>query len=145
MARKQFPTIADAIATSDDAASANTLAVRDGSGDLYANRLRPALGLRNQGDWHRNFANKTVGYAVVDGDDVLTVDSTGGNVTITLPAAAASSGKVVTVVKKVAANNVTIQGSGAELINGANTLVLAAQYAAKTLICDGVQWYVIAS
>lgn len=141
--RKQFPTVNDAIQTSDDAASPSTIVVRDGAGDVFGNTLRAAIGFRNGGNWHRMVAAKSANFTVGDADDVLVVDTTAGSVVATLPAAAANAGKVVTVVKKVAANTLTLQGSGAENINGANTLAVTTQYATKTIACDGTQWYVL--
>lgn len=53
--------------------------------------------------------------------DVILVDTTAGNVTLNLPPARDMSGHCVYVKKVVAANTVTIDPSGAELIDGAAT------------------------
>lgn len=58
-----------------------------------------------------------------------------------LAASSANDGYVVTVMNTGASGSTTIDGSGAETINGATTLVLTAQYQVATLRCDGTQWY----
>lgn len=58
----------------------------------------------------------------------------------------AAAGRVVTIMKADAGGGaVTIDGSGAELINGAATIVLSTQYHYRTLVSDGTQWFVISS
>lgn len=74
----------------------------------------------------------------------IIADATAGALIETLPVAATSVGKILIVKKKdVSANTVTVKGNGAELIDGANTVVLSAQYASVTVHCDGTQWWVI--
>lgn len=145
MARKQVITLNDAPLNSDDGASANSIAVRDSSADLYAATLRSSAGLRSGGNFHRMVVNKTTGYTIGDTDDIVTGDTTSAGFTLTLPAAASSTGKIVTVVKTIAANTLTIQGAGSELINGSNTLALTTQYSCRTLVCNGTAWLVIAN
>jgi len=72
------------------------------------------------------------------------VDASGGNVTITLPAAA-SYNNTVYAVKKIdaSANTVTIDGNGAETIDGAATAVIAAQNAVLTIKSDATEWWII--
>lgn len=71
-------------------------------------------------------------------------DATGGAIVITLPPAATAANRVY-VIKKidVSANTVTIQGNGAELIDGANTQVLATQYLARQVQSNGTAWWQI--
>jgi len=58
----------------------------------------------------------------------LAVDTSGGNVTINLPAVASNSGVEFMIVKTTSdSNTVTIDGNGAETINGAATKILYAQ------------------
>lgn len=64
--------------------------------------------------------------------------------TVTLPAAASSTGRVLVVKHANASQNtVTIDPDGAELIDGNATLVLTAKQAAQ-IQSDGVAWVVIA-
>ena len=80
-------------------------------------------------------------------EDFVPYDVTVANRIFTLlPAATAGNGKVITV-KKVDAsvNTVTIDGDGAETIDGAANYVLAAQWKYVELTCDGTQWLVSAN
>lgn len=92
---------------------------------------------------------KTAAYTVAVDDDTKTiaVDATAGAVTITLLAAATATDGFQITIKKTdsSANAVTVDGNGAELIDGAATFVLPLQYAGVTLRCDGTGWHVLAA
>jgi hypothetical protein len=71
------------------------------------------------------------------------VDASGAARTITLPTAVGIPGRTYTVIKTDSSGNaVTIDGDGAETINGAATYALAAQYDGVTIISTGVGWIV---
>lgn len=76
-------------------------------------------------------------------------DATGAAITVTLPDAAKSFvngfGDVITFKRLNAGNAVTLDGFGAQTIDGAATLVLGAQYAFATIQSDGSNWHVISS
>ncbi|MCX4778167.1 hypothetical protein [Streptomyces sp. NBC_01264] len=76
-------------------------------------------------------------------DEVLLVDATADNVTITLISAASTPNQYT--IKKVDAsvNTVTIDGAGTETIDGATTKVLTAQWETVTLVPSGGNWYVV--
>ena len=74
---------------------------------------------------------------------MLLCDATGAAFTVTLPAAATVSGASISVKKTDSSGNaVTIDGNGAETIDGATTLALSTQYEAVTLWSDGSNWWV---
>lgn len=78
------------------------------------------------------------------GDYCITVDASGAARTITLPAVAASAGRMFVLKKTDAsANTVTLDASGAETIDGAAAYVLTAQYEAVTVIGGISEWHVI--
>lgn len=82
-------------------------------------------------------------YSVLTSDrgKVIVVDTSAGNVTVTLPAAAtAGDGFAVAVYKDHASNVLTIDGDGAETINGAATLDLEDYGDSRILVCDGASW-----
>lgn len=64
---------------------------------------------------------------------------TGGGYTVTLPAVAASSGKVIGVRLAGNAGRIALKGAGSELIDGQNQRVLWAGECA-ILYCDGTAW-----
>lgn len=89
---------------------------------------------------------KTANYSVEAGDRGRTIlaDASAGAITIALPPAATAGDDFDVTVIKVdsSANAVTIDGDGAETINGAATLALKQQYDARHLRTDGAAWYI---
>lgn len=75
---------------------------------------------------------------------VVDVDASGAAITITLPTAVGCNGREYRIRKlDSSANAVTIDGAGAETINGAATKLLSAQYATATLLSNGTNWIVL--
>ena len=103
---------------------------------------------------------KSASYTITDIDGISFLPVTAGSsgdVTVTLPTAAANTGRVITI-KKVDAGTgaVIIDGEGAETIDGAATTTIGTytsdgavpyiytgQGAFVTLLCDGSEWFVI--
>ncbi len=76
---------------------------------------------------------------------IVLVNATAGAVTVTLPIAAVSTGREIVVKKTDAsANAVTIDGNGAETIDGAANTALATQWKSKLLYCTGAAWMIVA-
>lgn len=83
-------------------------------------------------------------YTVVAADYTILVDASGGAVTVTLPAASSSLGRVLSIKAiDVSGGSVTIDGDGSETIDSATTQVISAQYDVITVQCDGTQWWLI--
>lgn len=84
--------------------------------------------------------DKSANYTVVLGDagDLIRMTTTSGALTVTLPLiSTVPDGFNVTVVKWTGdSNSTTVQRSGSDTINGANTYVLDAQYKAATFVAD---------
>lgn len=87
----------------------------------------------------------TEDYVVATGIDIVLCDCTSNNITVTLPAAADSDGRVIYVKKTDAAATyyVTIDGSGAETIDGAAITILATGGDCVALYCNGISWSII--
>ena len=87
---------------------------------------------------------KTGTYTAANTDTVILCDPTGGAFTVTLPAAADNTGKLF-YFKNISSggNAVTIDGNGAETIDDAATLILSSPYDARTLVCDGTEWWIL--
>lgn len=85
-----------------------------------------------------------VGFTLSENNRTLLVDASGGAKAPNLPLAA-DSVNVVYTIKKIDAsgNTVTVTPNGAETIDGAATVVLAAQWERVTVQCDGVAWFII--
>lgn len=131
-------------ATATDANQGDSIVKRDASGNCTVQDLTVA-GLVSGGGARPAIATKTANYTATAADRTILVDATGGARTITLPAVATHAGQEY-VIKKIdaTANAVTIDGDGSDTIDGAATLVLAAQWDGATIQNDGSAWYVLA-
>lgn len=77
-------------------------------------------------------------------DGTLLCNATGAAIVVALPAAASSAGRMLNIKKiDASANTVTIDPNGAELVDGAATLALTAQYQSTKIQCDGTAWWVL--
>lgn len=93
------------------------------------------------------FSGRSTTYSALLTDYVIGIASTAAVYSVNLPKASlAGTGKAY-IVKDIGgsatSNNITIDPSGSELIDGQTTATLATNYAAYTVICDGTQWYII--
>lgn len=97
--------------------------------------------------WHLQEHNASITYSagshtITNGYELILCDSSGGTVNVDLPDPTQSKGKKY-YFKKIASNHtVVITGGGAD-IDGSPTQVLNSNYQTTTIICDGVQWWVI--
>lgn len=84
---------------------------------------------------------KTANYTVTTSDRLIYADTSGGHITLALPAAASVTPNTVYSFEKTAAANVlTLDGDGSELINGSATLALTALRSRADLISNGTAW-----
>lgn len=90
--------------------------------------------------------NKSTTYTVTTDDfgKLILADASGGNFTVTLPAAAtAGDGFQIAVLNTGANGTVTVDGNAAETINDAATFALSDQYDFVILRCDGSEWWIV--
>jgi len=86
-----------------------------------------------------------VAVAHAAGDETIILvddDLAGGDVTVTLPAAATRD-PPYTIKKLGTTGNVIIDGAGAELIDDTLTQTISIQYTALKLVSDGSNWWII--
>lgn len=78
------------------------------------------------------------------GDGVVLADASSSSMTITLPPALDFEGREFTI-KKIdsSSNNVTLDGSGTERVEGSSTYDITGQYDSVTVISDGNEWWII--
>lgn len=90
-----------------------------------------------------DFVAVTTTYAILATDQCVLCNATGAAFTATLPAVASvPTGTVIVVIKTDSSGNaVTVDGSGAETINGSATDSLATQYTVRRYFTDGVTWF----
>jgi hypothetical protein len=99
--------------------------------------------------WHLQEHNASVTYTngthtITNGYELIICNTTDGNVTVNLPNATESKGKKYYFIKTATAHVVTISG-GSYNINAATTTTMNSLYQSKTIISNGVQWYIIGS
>ena len=89
-------------------------------------------------------ATKTANYTASISDHTIICNNTSGAITISLPPAAGASGRVY-VIKKISGplNDVIIDGSTTETIDGALTMTLSTQYNSVMIQTDGSNWFVL--
>lgn len=81
-------------------------------------------------------------YAAAAGSIVL-ANANGGPITVDLPAAASATGQSVVVNKTDSSSNaVTLDGDGAETINGSATETILQQFASVEVTSDGSNWHI---
>lgn len=82
----------------------------------------------------------TAAYQAVLTDSVILIN---GNITVTLPTAAAGANKIITCKAINAGGGTrTVSGNGAN-IDGAGTWTTTTQYTAQRFASDGVQWWTV--
>jgi hypothetical protein len=93
-----------------------------------------------------NVSLVTSAYIATLNDSIILVDATSGAITVTLPAASDCEQKRFTIKKTdISANAVTIDGNGAETIDGAATKTLSTQYKSYELIAHGGSWWIVSA
>lgn len=136
----------------------NLIAVNDTLGELIYNASASHMieinntaivsvtssGIDIDGGVTANIITVSSNYAVIAQDLTILVNATGGNRTITLPAAASNNGRVLNI-KKIDAsgNTVTIDGNASETIDGATTQVITTQWTSYQIQSDGSAWYIL--
>jgi len=130
------------------AAAYTTSSINIGSTDTPSHPLA-VIGISqlSGGVIHKRVA-KTGDYTVSTGDYYVGVDTTGGAVTLTLPAAGAALDGQTWIVKdeggNASSNNITITGSAhSNTIEGTNQIVLESPYAAISLYCNGINKFFV--
>lgn len=97
--------------------------------------------------WHVQEHNAPVTYTaglhtITNGYELILCDSSGGSVTVDLPDPTQSKGKKYYFKKIASSHSVIITGGGYD-IDGSPSKVLNSNFETTTVICDGVQWWVI--
>jgi hypothetical protein len=87
------------------------------------------------------YVTKTGAYTATNDDYVI--DCTSGTFTVTLPASSGRTGRIL-IIKNSGAGTITVDGNGAETIDGATTYSLSVQYATVQIMSDGTNWKIIA-
>ncbi|MCI5059298.1 MAG: hypothetical protein MRY83_24505, partial [Flavobacteriales bacterium] len=91
-----------------------------------------------------NFTSVAANYTALTTDEVIFVDASSGDVTITLPTASGNTGKKYRIKKfEASANNVIIDGDGTETIDGATDQTTNTPWAGWIIVSNGTNWGII--
>jgi hypothetical protein len=120
-------------ATNTSNIATNTADIATNTADIAA--LQAAVAVRN-------FVNTSSSISA-SFDDYVIVDASGGDVTITLEAIAATTGRIIDVRKgDSSTNKVVIDGNGGETINGQQTIEITNQYDSVTCYTNFTEWII---
>ncbi len=87
-------------------------------------------------------STKTANFTVTTSTRLLYANTASGSITFALPAVAGVTvDTVFSFVKTSASNNMVIDPNSSELVGGASTLTVTAQYERVDLYTDGTAWY----
>lgn len=133
----------EVVVRTGDAVVATRLRVTP-SGDVGIGAAAPLSTLDVQGSLGHAVATISSNATADDTAVVYLVDASGGPVTLSLPPAASAERRIYHV-KKIdsSLNAVTIDGDGAETIDGQATQALISQYDALQLVSDGTEWFIL--
>lgn len=115
-----------------------------GTGKVGVGVASPHTLLQVAGPVATPIATKTTGYPITGSDSVILADATTAAFNVTLPTAVGISGRQYTI-KRIngGANNVTLNTTSSQTIDGVTTKVLNAQYASVTVVSDGANWMIV--
>jgi len=86
-------------------------------------------------------------YTIAAGDRTVLIDDddaqVSATVVVTLPAAASSADRIITIKKIGATYTVQIDGNGSETIDESTTQDIVVQYDSITVHCDSTKWWII--
>jgi len=103
-----------------------------------------AMSRLTTGGIQTGIATKTTTYTAAITDHTILCDASGGGFTRHLPAAPSAPGSGVHIKKTDSSgNSVTIDGNGAETIDGAATLVISAQWTSYQIQSNGTSWFIL--
>lgn len=90
------------------------------------------------------YVAKVANYTATVKDNFISVDATGagGDVTILLPTSVGNAGLELTIKTIGTANNVIVDGNGAETIDGTTTKTLTTQWTSITVVSDNANWFI---
>ena len=87
---------------------------------------------------------KTANYTAATTDDVILCDTSSGGFTITLPTAVGNSGKLFYIKKISTTNNVTIDTTSSQTIDGNLTMVITGSgFTDVPMVSDGSNWFIL--
>ena len=90
-----------------------------------------------------SITTKTANYNIANTDGTILANTANNNITLTLPTAVGISGKVFTIKKIHASNNLIVNTSLSQTIDGASSLSWTVNNRSYTLVSNGTGWLII--
>ncbi len=117
----------------------------DESEDAFdLNKGLKLTGTLDTGGFIGNTVSKSSGYTATATDYTIRCDASGGGFTITLPAVASHTGRVLHIKKSDSSGNVVVvDGASSEEIDGATTASLTVQFEVITIQSNGSSWDIL--
>ncbi len=116
---------------------ANVTAAKLASGTLTSTQVSATAGIATYA-----VASKSATGAIAVSETVVLADSSGGAITLTLPAVAGvGSGQVYTIKKTDSGTNAVTIAPAAGTIDGSATIALYTQYESMQLVTNGANWF----
>lgn len=112
------------------------------TGNVGIGTTTPNSSLQVNGPISTTIATKTTAYTITATDSTILADAAGSTFQVTLPNASSIAGRIYTIKRINATNNVTV-GSAGGAIDGVTTKTLGSQYAAATFQTDGTNWFTL--
>ena len=78
-----------------------------------------------------------------EGNALILCDCTANNITVNLPSAAGNRAKIYVKKMDASVNTVTLEGLGAETIDGAANKVITVQYFCYSIMSDNANWVIV--
>ncbi len=131
--------------TSGNFAQSNSQLYWDSAnGYLGLGTAAPSSTLHVNGSISHTLRSVSSNYTLTANDNILLVDASSANLTITLPTASSVPGRmyIIKVISLGSLKTVTLSPASGQ-IEGASTLVMSVLYTSKQIISNGSAWYVI--
>lgn len=132
------------VVNADTNASANTIVLRDGSGNTASKQQTQDTLVTNKTIIAPVPVNKAASFTAALDTDFYLCDATSGAIVATLPPVASCPGREYEF-KKIdsGGNAVTVTGNSTDVIDGSNTKALSSQYAKVRVRSDGTVWWIV--
>lgn len=105
----------------------------------------PAFTLQIGGGIGYKYVSKAINYTLAITDTIIGANSSGGAITLNLPAVVPSAGwtcEIKDIGGAAATNNITISGNGNN-IDGASSIALTTNYSSVSIISNGTNYYIV--
>lgn len=114
------------------------------SGQIYCQSIKfsgdNSVQTRAYSESYRNISSSS---SILITDDVVFIDTSGGNITLTMPTAVNNGGKKIIIKRKNGSNNLTVSTSSGQTIDGSSSITIPYNYQSVTLVSDNTNWYII--